>query len=157
MSTNQFDRRTFFAVGAVGVAASAIGMRAVLAQDQDDNNGTPAATPGTPAATPAATPGASPPASPSAGGDAITVIAVDIAYEQEELTMPADTDVEITLVNEGTLQHDFVIEDTDYATELLNGGEEQTITVNLSAGEYVYYCSVPGHRAAGMEGTLTVG
>lgn len=151
MSQTQFDRRKFVAIGTVGVAASAIGISAVVAQD-DDDNGTPVATPGTPGATP----GASPMASPAAGGESFTVIAVDIAYEQEELTIPADTDVEITLVNEGTLPHDFVIEDTEFATELLSGGEEDTITVNLPAGEYVYFCSEPGHRAAGMEGTLFV-
>ena len=70
--------------------------------------------------------------------------------------MPADTDVTIHLTNEGMLQHDFVIEDTDFRTELLNGGESDEIVVNLPAGEYTYYCSVAGHREAGMVGTLTV-
>ena len=86
----------------------------------------------------------------------IEVVAVDIAFEQEKLEIPADTDVTIKLVNEGFLQHDFVIEDTDFATELVDGGKSDEIVVNLAAGEYVYYCSVAGHREAGMEGTLTV-
>jgi len=81
---------------------------------------------------------------------------VDIAFEPKELSIPADTDVEITVTNAGVLQHDFIIEDTDFGTELLDGGSEATITVNLAAGEYTYFCSVPGHREAGMEGTLTV-
>lgn len=35
-------------------------------------------------------------------------------------------------------------------------GATKTLTVNLKAGTYTFYCSVPGHRAAGMQGTLTV-
>ncbi len=94
-------------------------------------------------------------ASPSAGKK-IEVTAIDIAYKEKELTMPADTDVTIVVHNEGMLQHDFNIEDTDFNTELLNGGESEEIVVNLPAGEYTYYCSVAGHREAGMEGKLTV-
>ena len=112
-------------------------------------------------ATPAeeASPAAATPAEAAASGGGeteVTVTAVDIAYEPTELSIAADTDVTITLVNGGVLQHDFNIEDTEFATELLNAGQEASITVNLPAGEYVYYCSVPGHRQAGMEGTLTV-
>lgn len=90
------------------------------------------------------------------GATAVSVKTVDIAFEPKELSIPADTDVEITVTNAGVLQHDFIIEDTDFGTELLDGGSEATITVNLAAGEYTYFCSVPGHREAGMEGTLTV-
>jgi plastocyanin len=122
---------------------------------------TPAeATPAAAEATPepvGATPAGATPAAGGGGATAIDVVTVDIGFEPTELTIPADTDVEITVTNEGFLEHDFIIEDTDFATELLQGnGATETITVNLPAGEYTYYCSVPGHREAGMEGTLTV-
>jgi uncharacterized cupredoxin-like copper-binding protein len=37
----------------------------------------------------------------------------------------------------------------------LHGGSE-ILTLNLKRGTYKFYCSVPGHRIAGMEGALTV-
>jgi outer membrane protein assembly factor BamB len=105
-------------------------------------------------ATPETEAGASPVASTDAG---VVVSGVDIAFEPKSFAIAADTDVTITFQNNGMLQHDFVIEGTDFATDLLNGGDAQELVVNLPAGEYVYYCSVAGHREAGMEGTLTVG
>jgi uncharacterized cupredoxin-like copper-binding protein len=35
-------------------------------------------------------------------------------------------------------------------------GGSKTLSLNLKPGTYKFYCSVPGHRMAGMEGTLTV-
>jgi uncharacterized cupredoxin-like copper-binding protein len=35
-------------------------------------------------------------------------------------------------------------------------GATKTLTLSLKPGTYKFYCSVPGHRMAGMEGTLTV-
>lgn len=41
------------------------------------------------------------------------------------------------------------------ATPTFTGGS-RTLTVKLTPGTYTYFCSVPGHRMAGMQGTLTV-
>jgi uncharacterized cupredoxin-like copper-binding protein len=130
----------FPAVGAALLGVSVLGRSGGSAQD---------AAGGTPEASPAASPQAE-------LETKFNVDAGDIYYDITELTAPANTDLEITVTNIGVAQHDFVIEDTEFRTELLNAGETQTITVNLPAGEYTYYCSVPGHRAAGMEGTLTI-
>ena len=88
--------------------------------------------------------------------DGQIVRAIDLAFEPNAFTIAAGTDVEITLVNDGVLQHDFVIETEGIDSDLINGGERVTFTVNLPAGTYQFICSVEGHAEAGMVGTLTV-
>jgi plastocyanin len=67
--------------------------------------------------------------------------------------------VTVDFNNPQGLTHDVAIEDssgkTIGKTELIAEGEDST-SVNLKPGTYTFYCSVPGHREAGMEGTLTV-
>jgi uncharacterized cupredoxin-like copper-binding protein len=41
------------------------------------------------------------------------------------------------------------------ATPTFTGGS-RTLTIKLKPGTYTFYCSVPGHRQAGMEGTLKI-
>ncbi len=41
------------------------------------------------------------------------------------------------------------------ATPTFQGGT-RTLSLHLKPGTYVFYCSVPGHRQGGMQGTLTV-
>ena len=67
--------------------------------------------------------------------------------------------VTIDFNNPQELTHDVKIEDSSGeevgGTELIAGGSDSA-TVNLKPGTYTFFCSVPGHREAGMEGTLTV-
>lgn len=109
-----------------------------------------------PAATPAAADEATPAPAEAAEAAAYEVNAVDIAFEPKELAIPANSDVTITITNTGALQHDFVVDALGIKSELLNSGESTTVTINAAPGAYEYYCSVPGHREAGMVGTLTV-
>lgn len=88
-------------------------------------------------------------------GSSLTVEAGDIYFGTEELSAPAG-EIEITLDNTGVAQHDFVIEEAgDAVVAEAMGGETATGTIELEAGTYTFYCSVPGHRGS-MEGTLTV-
>lgn len=117
-------------------------------------------------ASPEASPGASPEASPSASpvaGDRVEIVSYDIYFEPKEVTIPADTDVTIVLPNEGVTMHNFSVDDKNNEElpfepidiDIQPGATEET-TINAPAGEYYFYCNVPGHEAAGMWGTLTV-
>ncbi len=82
----------------------------------------------------------------------------ELAYTTTSATAKAGK-VTIDFNNPQSLTHDVAIEDSSGgevgATELIADGSDST-TVNLEPGTYTFYCSVPGHREAGMEGTLTV-
>jgi plastocyanin len=81
-----------------------------------------------------------------------------LAYTTTEATAKAGT-VTVEFDNPQALTHDVAIEDSGGRevgkTELIADGSDTT-TVNLKPGTYTFYCTVPGHREAGMEGTLTV-
>ncbi len=85
----------------------------------------------------------------------VTVELVDIAFDPSVFAIPARTDVTVHLTNTGVLPHTFTIDALGIDVELAPG-QAGEITVNAPAGTYAYYCAVPGHKAAGMVGTLTV-
>ena len=65
---------------------------------------------------------------------------------------------EFAVKNDGKIQHDFVVKGNgvDEKTKLLNPGESDTLKVDLKPGTYDVYCSVPGHKQAGMDVKLTL-
>jgi uncharacterized cupredoxin-like copper-binding protein len=94
-------------------------------------------------------------AAPSGG---VTVVATEFAFDPPDFSLPADEATDLTLDNQGVVEHDIVVEELD-DRELVYADPGQSVTesVTLPAGTYTVYCSIPGHRAGGMEGTLTVG
>jgi nitrite reductase (NO-forming) len=70
---------------------------------------------------------------------------------------PGDT-VQITLINGEGAEHDIVFPDQNVASQHVVGkGASTTIAFGAgAAGEFVYFCSLPGHREAGMEGKFTI-
>jgi plastocyanin len=118
--------------------------------DDDDEDTTAAATTTTETA-------------PAGGGGASTVDVSapadgSLAFDQSELTTQAGA-VTINFNNPASLSHDVKVEDSSGAelggTDLISQGDT-TATVDLQPGSYTFFCSVPGHREGGMEGTLTV-
>jgi plastocyanin/mono/diheme cytochrome c family protein len=91
----------------------------------------------------------------SATSDQFTVVSHDIFFEPKELEIPANQDVKILLPNEGVSAHDFSIDELGIH-QAIQPGETAEVTINAAPGEYEFYCSVPGHKEAGMVGTLIV-
>jgi plastocyanin len=95
----------------------------------------------------------------SSSGEALTLTADpggSISWEPGELSAAAGS-VTVKLVNESGTPHAVEVEGNgiEEETETVTEGEVE-LTVDLEAGEYVYYCPVGQHRQNGMEGTLTV-
>jgi plastocyanin len=130
-------------------------MSDAAAQATRDAANAPAATPGAEGATPAA--GATPVAGDetAAAAMSVDVVSHDIFFEPSEVTIPANTDVTVNLPNEGVTPHNFSIDTLGIDVDIAPGATEQVV-INAPAGEYEYYCNVPGHKQAGMVGTLIV-
>ncbi len=81
-----------------------------------------------------------------------------LAYTTTKATAKAGK-VTIDFTNPQPLMHDVAIEDsagkTIAQTNTIAEGSDST-TADLKPGTYTFYCTVPGHREAGMEGTLVV-
>ena len=110
----------------------------------------------------------------------IVVIASDIAYDTGRIEASVGQPVELTLRNEGVLEHDFSI--MHIPAEISEADEEQEDGHDMSAmeempelhvsampgmsnaisftpaqaSEYPYFCTVEGHQEAGMSGVLVV-
>jgi plastocyanin len=99
------------------------------------------------------------------GGTAGSAATLDFEAASSGLAFSSDSasakagQVTVNFTNPQALTHDVAIEDssgkTIGKTEVIAEGSDSA-TVNLKPGEYTFYCSVPGHREAGMEGNLTV-
>lgn len=111
---------------------------------------------GTPTlATPTASDEAATPESDAGVSDSPTITMIDLAFQPNEFTIPANTDVTVKLVNKGVLGHDFVIDNPKVDSGIIDGGTEGSVVLNLPPGTYTFYCSVEGHAAAGMVGKVT--
>jgi uncharacterized cupredoxin-like copper-binding protein len=87
----------------------------------------------------------------------IPVAATGLAYKFADAEAPAGS-VTFKSENPQPTQHDIAVEGNGVNDkgEIVTSGGVSQFTTDLPAGEYTFFCSVPGHREGGMEGKLTV-
>jgi plastocyanin len=130
-------------------AFAAFGLAACGGDDNGDTTTAPATT--EPTTTETTTGG---------GGGSTVRVAADrdgaLEFVQKSLTAPVGR-VTFDFTNDSSTPHDFVLErdGQEVAKTPVFSDGKRTTEATLEAGEYTYFCSVPGHRQAGMEGTLT--
>ena len=144
-----------FSISALALAAAALALAGCGSSASSSSSATtPAAAPTTSSAK-AVTP------APAGGSEKLSLEANpqgQLAYDTKSLSAKSGK-VSVDFTNSSPLPHNVTIESSSGqqvgATPTFTGGSK-TVSVNLKPGTYKFFCSVPGHRQAGMEGTLTV-
>ena len=116
-----------------------------------------------------------------AATQALTVTAKEFAFTPAQLTVARGQPVELTFQNTGTVEHDWSVREIELTGTPTVSGETgsghmmgdmhdmpalhvaagpgaqgKLIFIASKAGAYEFYCTVAGHKEAGMVGTLTV-
>lgn len=105
-----------------------------------------------------ATPAAVESSAPSGAATGTPVIVKDFTLDPLDVAVAGSVSLAVT--NDGPTVHNVAIRDDAGAalgtTADLREGESETLTVDLPAGSYILFCSLPGHESLGIKGTLTV-
>jgi uncharacterized cupredoxin-like copper-binding protein len=89
---------------------------------------------------------------------------VDVSETEFKISLPKTSlspgSYKFDLKNDGKIGHDLTIDGpgvSNKKTPVINGGQTATLSVDLKKGTYDFFCSVPGHKQAGMDVKVTVG
>jgi plastocyanin len=91
------------------------------------------------------------------GGKLDIPVGTGLAYKFADAEAPAGK-IEIDSVNDQSTDHNIAIEGNgvNEVGDVVNNGGTSTVTADLKPGTYTFFCTVDGHRQAGMEGKLTI-
>jgi plastocyanin len=161
MSSSSLDGRRS-AIAMVAVVLLATVAIAGCGSSSSGSTSTSSSTPATTSSSTATTSSTSTSATaPSGASEALKLEANkegQLAYSTKSLSAKSGN-VSIDFTNEAPIGHNLTIESsagkTVGSTPTFQGGSK-TLSLHLAPGTYKFFCSVPGHRMAGMEGTLVV-
>ncbi len=118
--------------------------------------------PPAPAGQPPAGGGKQPPPAPPAAATSLEVTSPSdgaLVFDPDGLEAQPGS-LTIAYSNPSPVPHSLAVEGADGSvlgeTAVFSAGEEEVTVDDLAPGEYVFFCTVPGHREGGMEGDLTV-
>jgi len=83
-----------------------------------------------------------------------SVVGTEMRFTPDRVAVKAGT-IPVTLTNKGTVLHDLRIDEQPFVIEA-GPGETAQGTITLTPGRYEIFCSLPGHKEAGMKGVLEV-
>lgn len=106
-------------------------------------------------APPATTPTPAPATSNEPPVQTVQIEAGEFFFTPKDFTIPAGVPVQFAVTDSGKLAHNFSI-DALHVSIYMQPGETSKATVIAPKGSYEFYCNLPGHKAAGMVGTITV-
>ena len=87
----------------------------------------------------------------------IIVKGSEFAFSPSTITVTVGEQVTINFQNEGSAIHNLVIEGLGVSSRTIGGDNSDIVEfIAPASGTYTVFCSVPGHRAAGMIGSLKV-
>jgi plastocyanin len=143
---------------ASGAAVLALGLAGLTACGGSDSGSSSAASSNSASSSSSDPASSSSSASASSSGgsteaEAITATEKDFSIALDEDSLKAGS-YTITVMNNGSATHDLAVEEdgtTKAKSDKIGPGQSTTLTVDLDAGEYVFYCSIGNHRAMGME------
>ncbi len=87
---------------------------------------------------------------------ALTIRAQDIKFDVKTLTAKVDQPVQLTYINQGSIDHAFKIEGIVDEYKVKPGETHVFLFTPTKAGQFKFVCAMPGHEPAGMVGTLVV-
>ena len=97
------------------------------------------------------------PAGEAPSGATISVVGKEFSFDPAKLTLKAGEASTLVMKNIGSIEHDFSVDDPGFKLTVPAGNTQEKVLKIDKPGTYQFYCSVAGHKDAGMKGELTVG
>jgi len=90
----------------------------------------------------------------------VELIAKEFSFDPKDVTVAGTGEIAFLVKNQGSIGHNLVLEVPGgkpvAQIAIIEPGQTTKVTATLPAGIYTLYCSLPGHREAGMAATLRV-